>query len=67
MTPPDPDLADLSQRELLIAKAAAKLAVEEITSSFYKEVGKTVVTRILIWIGIAVTAYAAGRGWLTKG
>ena len=56
----------LTARETAIAKEAAKLAVIELETRFYAQVGKTVVTRILVWIGIAAVAFAAGKGWLTK-
>jgi hypothetical protein len=45
---------ELTDRERLIAKEAAKLALEELSSEFYKKIGKTVVEKILIWIGILV-------------
>jgi hypothetical protein len=58
------DETHLTEREVAIAKAAAKLAVQEISDEFYRQVGKTVVTKVLIWIGIAFVAFAAGKGWL---
>lgn len=57
---------ELTEREMLVAKTAAKLAVEELADTFYKQVGKTVVTKVLIWIGIAAVAFAAGKGWMPK-
>lgn len=64
----DPTLSDgeimLNERELAVAKEAARLAVQEISDEFYRQVGKTVVTKVLIWIGIAFVAFAAGKGWL---
>lgn len=57
---------DLSEREMLIAKQAAKLAVAELSNEFYRQVGKNVVTRLLVWIGIAFVAFAFGKGWLVK-
>jgi hypothetical protein len=59
-----PPGAVLTDREMLIAKQAAKIAVKEITEGFYAEVGRTVVTRVLIWIGVAAVAFAAGKGWI---
>lgn len=56
--------SELTAREMLIAKEAARLAVKEISDEFYKQVGKTVVTKVLIWIGIAAVAFAAGKGWI---
>jgi hypothetical protein len=57
---------ELTDRERLIAKEAAKLALEELSSEFYKKIGKTVVEKILIWIGILVVGFVAGKGWLVK-
>jgi hypothetical protein len=58
----------LTAREMAIAKEAAKLAVPEavaeLETRFYSQVGKTVVTKLLVWIGIAVVAFAAGKGWI---
>ena len=41
---------ELTERERLIAKEAAKLAIEEMSSEFYKKVGKTVVEKALIFV-----------------
>ena len=57
---------ELTERELQVAKAAAKLAVREMQDEFYRQVGKSVVTRVLVWIGIASVAFAAGKGWIPK-
>lgn len=57
---------ELTDREMAVAKAAAKLAVTEMADEFYKQVGKTVITKVLIWIGIAAVAFAAGKGWINK-
>lgn len=57
---------ELTERELAVAKEAARLAVKELSDEFYKQVGKTVVTKVLVWIGIAAVAFAAGKGWITK-
>ncbi len=57
---------ELTDRERLIAKEAAKLALEELSSEFYKKIGKTVVEKVLIWIGILVVGFVAGKGWLVK-
>lgn len=54
----------LTPREVFIAKEAARMAVEEITEGFYRDVGKTVVSKVLIWIGVAAVAFAAGKGWI---
>jgi len=57
---------ELTERERLIAKEAAKLAIEEMSSEFYKKVGKTLVEKILIWIGLLVVGFVAGKGWIPK-
>jgi hypothetical protein len=57
---------ELTERERLIAKEAAKLALEELSSEFYKKVGKTIVEKILIWIGLLGVGFVAGKGWLPK-
>jgi hypothetical protein len=56
----------LTDREQAIAKEAAKLALEELSSEFYKKVGKTVVEKALIWIGLLVVGFVMGKGWLIK-
>lgn len=80
-TPPDIDLSQpaelelLSQREKIIARAAAKmaaqmaaeLAVKQITDNFYKDVGKTFVSKWLIIIGAMVVSFGAGKGWISFG
>jgi hypothetical protein len=62
----DHDDITLTDREMAVAKTAAKLAVADLADEFYKQVGKTVVSKVLIWIGIAAVAFAAGKGWLMK-
>ena len=57
----------LTDRERMIAKEAAKLALEELSSEFYKKVGKTVVEKVLIWIGLLATGFLVGKGWIVKG
>jgi len=56
----------LTEREEAIARKAAKLAVEEVSSEFYKKVGKTVVEKALIWIGLLVVGFVFGKGWIIK-
>ena len=56
----------LTDRERLIAKEAAKLAIEEMSSEFYKKIGKTVVEKALIWIGLFVAGLVIGKGWIIK-
>ena len=56
----------LTDRERAIAKEAARLALEEMSSEFYKKVGKTVVEKALIWIGLFVVGLVIGKGWIIK-
>ena len=56
----------LTDREEAIAKKAAKIALEEMSSEFYKKVGKTVVEKALIWIGLLVVGFVFGKGWIIK-
>ena len=57
---------ELTDRERLIAKEAAKLAIEEMSSEFYKKIGKTVVEKIFIFLGVLVVGFAFGKGWIVK-
>ena len=57
---------ELTEREKLIAKEAAKLALEELSGEFYKKVGKTVVEKLLIWVGMLVVGFVLGKGWIVK-
>lgn len=57
-----PEEIELTERELAIAKKAAEIAVKEITDGFYRDVGRTLVTRWLIVIGGLAVAWAAGKG-----
>ena len=56
----------LTEREHAVAKEAAKIALEELSGEFYKKVGKTVVEKVLIWIGLLVVGFVVGKGWLIK-
>lgn len=57
---------ELTERERMIAKEAAKLAIEEMSSEFYKKIGKTVVEKILIWVGLLAVGFIAGKGLIIK-
>lgn len=59
-----PENIQLTEREILIARVSADLAVKKMADNFYKEVGKTFVSRWLIIIGSMVVAFAMGKGWL---
>ena len=56
----------LTDREEAIARKAAKLAIEEMSGEFYKKIGKTVVEKALIWIGLLVVGFVFGKGWIVK-
>ena len=58
------DLGDLSDREIRVAQVAADLAVRKMQDEFYRNVGKAMVTRFLVWAGIIAVAFASGKGWL---
>jgi hypothetical protein len=58
------DDIELTDRELQVAKKAARLAVQEMQDEFYRQVGKGIVTRLFIWVGLGAVAFAAGRGWI---
>ena len=66
---PDHTLSDgeikLNERELAVAKEAARLAIQEITDQFYKQVGKTMVQKVLIWIGAIAIGFGVAKGWIT--
>jgi hypothetical protein len=57
---------ELTDRERAIAKEAAKMALEELSSEFYKKVGKTVVEKLLIWAGMLFVGFVVGKGWIVK-
>lgn len=59
--------SNLSEREMAIARAAAKIAIKEMTDGFYQEIGKTVVKRFFILVGLAFVAFSAGKGWISSG
>ena len=58
---------ELSEREIAIAKRAAKLAMQELSDDFYKRVGKTVITRVLVWIGAFALGLGYAKGWISLG
>ena len=55
----------LNERELAIAKAAAHIAIQELTDQFYKQVGKTMFQKVLIWIGAIAIGFGLAKGWIT--
>lgn len=54
----------LTERELMIARKAAELAVIAMEQRFYESVGKNIVSRGLTWLGVIVVAFAAGKGYI---
>ncbi len=56
---------ELTDREMMIARKAAKLAVEEMTNEIYRQVGKSVITRVLVWVGAVAVGFAVAKGWIT--
>jgi len=61
MSTPPVSRFELSEREEQIAALAARLAVKQITDDFYKDVGKTVVTKFFIIVGGLTVAFLAGK------
>lgn len=54
----------LTERELQIARIAAKIAMAEMTNQFYAKVGKTFIERVLIVVGAIVVGIALSKGWV---
>lgn len=52
---------ELTEREMLIAKKAAELAVQQLSDDFYKQIGKNVVQRWLIWLGLLAAGFVSGK------
>lgn len=61
------DEIELTDRERMVAREAAKIAVQEVANEFYRQVGKGVVTRVLVWIGMGAIGFAVANGWVTWG
>ena len=53
---------ELTDRERLIAKEAARIAIEELSDEFYKKVGKTFIEKILLLVGALVVGFLVGKG-----
>jgi len=56
------DNIELTDRERLIAKEAARIAIEELSDEFYKKVGKTFIEKILLLVGALVVGFFVGKG-----
>lgn len=60
------DIKDqLTERELLIARAAARIAIKELSDDFYKSIGRNVVQRWLIYVGLLSAGWFGGKGWFS--
>ena len=57
---------ELTEREKAIAKEAAKIAIEDLAGGFYKQVGKTIINKVLVWVGALVVGFVLGKGWDLK-
>lgn len=64
LQPVDHTKIELTARDLAIAKAAARIAVQEMTDDFYKQIGKTMVTKVLIWVGMLALGFGVAKGWI---
>lgn len=60
---PDDDIK-LTEREMAIARMAAEIAVKQLADEFYKGVGRNVVKKFFVWLGLGVIGFAAGHGWI---
>lgn len=60
----DKPLIELSDREKLIAQEAARLAVKQMTDNFYKEVGRSFISRFFIVVGAGIVGYLAAKGYV---
>lgn len=56
---------ELTERERLIAEHAANVAVARVMDEFYRNVGRSVVNKLLVLVGAAVVAFALGKGWIS--
>jgi len=57
---------ELTEREQAIAKEAARIAIEELAGEFYRQVGKTIINKVLVWVGAIVVGFVIGKGWNFK-
>jgi hypothetical protein len=53
---------ELTDRERLIAKEAARIAIEELSDEFYKKVGRTFIEKFLVLVGALVVGFLVGKG-----
>ena len=45
-----------------IAERAAEIAVKKAAESFYSGIGRSIVTKVMMWIGLFVVGYMSARG-----
>lgn len=55
---------ELTPREQAVVKEAVKQAVQEVADQLFKQVGKTVVTKFFVLVGVLVVGFLAGKGWI---
>lgn len=60
----DDSIIELTERERLIAQEAARLAVKQMTDNFYKEVGRSFISKFLIVLGAGVVGYMSAKGYV---
>lgn len=58
-------ISTLREDQHKIAEQAASIAVQRLSDEFYRSIGKNVIQRWLIWIGLLAAGFAGGKGWLT--
>lgn len=58
------DELHLTEREEAIARRAAEIAIEQVTERFYAQVGKSVVTKMFVWLGVATVGFGVAKGWI---
>lgn len=62
--PPSNETVTMTEREMAIARKAAAIAVEQAADELYRQVGKSVLTRIFVWIGLLALGFGAAKGWI---
>lgn len=58
---------ELTEREEAIARRAAELAVKKMQDEFYQEVGRGVVKKGLVILGLLAVGFGVGKGWIPSG
>lgn len=60
----DKPLIELSDREKLIAQEVAWFVVKQMTDNFYKEVGRSFISRFFIVAGVGIVGYLVAKGYV---